>query len=85
MKLHGVQPTGGNGYANSSTTIRKGKIDASSANIRKEPSRTAEVVITLIRDTELTINAETDEWYKITYTAADGKIYEGYIVKELVN
>lgn len=42
-------------------------------------------MITLIRNTELTIISETEEWYKITYTSEEGTKYEGYIVKELVN
>lgn len=85
MKLHGVQPSGENGSTNKPATATKGKINASSANIRKEPSRSAEVVITLIKNTELTIISETEEWYKIIYTSTEGTQYEGYIVKELVN
>lgn len=68
------------------TTIeaKKGFVSASNANIRKEASTDSEIVTVLSKDTSFTINAETEEWYKIKYTGLDGTVYEGYIYKPLV-
>lgn len=65
-------------------TTAKGKINVDYANVRKEESQTSEIVTTLANGTEVKINAETAEWYKITYTGIDGTVYDGYIAKRLV-
>lgn len=72
--------------AQTETTIeaKKGFVSASNANIRKEASTDSEIVTVLSKDTSFTINAETEEWYKIKYTGLDGTVYEGYIYKPLV-
>lgn len=62
----------------------KGKINVDYANVRKEASQDSEVVTTLAYETDFVINAETEEWYKITYTGPDGTVYEGYIARRLV-
>lgn len=65
---------------NTNLSFTKGYINVSSANIRKGPSKTDSIVTTLILNTGVTITAQTDEWYKITYGD-----YVGYIFKELVS
>lgn len=62
----------------------KGKINVDYANVRKEASQDSEIVTTLAYETDFVINAETEEWYKITYTGPDGTVYEGYIARRLV-
>ena len=64
--------------------VKKGFVSASNANIRKEASTDSDIVTVLSKDTSFTINAETEEWYKIKYTGVDGTVYEGYIYKPLV-
>lgn len=55
-------------------------INASSVYVRKEPSTSAEIVTTLIRNTDVTVVGESGDWYKVTY-----KDYSGYIYKELLS
>ena len=66
-------------------TISKGFVNVDYANVRKQASTDSEIVTTLTKDTSFTINAETEEWYKIKYTGIDGTVYEGYIFKNLVS
>ncbi len=66
------------------STSSTGTINVDFANVRQEASQTSEVVTTLAMGTTVTINSETEEWYKITYTGIDGTVYEGYIAKRLV-
>ena len=61
----------------------KGFVTVDYANIRKAASTSSEIVTTLTKDTSFTITAETEEWYKISYTGLDGTVYEGYIYKNL--
>lgn len=61
----------------------KGFVSVDFANIRKQASTDSEIVTTLTKGTSFKITAETDEWYKITYTSLDGTVYEGYIYKNL--
>lgn len=68
----------------SSVTAKKGFVDVDNANVRKKPTTDSEIVTTLCEGTSFTINAETEEWYKITYTGIDGTVYEGYIYRPLV-
>lgn len=55
-------------------------INASSVYVRKEPSTSARIVTTLIRNTDVTVVGESGDWYKVTY-----KDYSGYIYKELLS
>ena len=55
-------------------------INASSVYVRKEPSTSAGIVTTLIRNTDVTVVGESGDWYKVTY-----KDYSGYIYKELLS
>ena len=55
-------------------------INASSVYVRKEASTSAEIVTTLIRNTDVTVVGESGDWYKVTY-----KDYSGYIYKELLS
>ena len=55
-------------------------ISASSVYVRKEASTSAEIVTTLIRNTDVTVVGESGDWYKVTY-----KDYSGYIYKELLS
>lgn len=55
-------------------------INASSVYVRKEPSTSAGIVTTLIRNTDVTVVGESGDWYKVTY-----KDYRGYIYKELLS
>lgn len=60
---------------------KKGYVDvSSSANLRKEANTSAEVLTTLIRNTEVIIVGEEAEFYKIQY-----KDYEGYMAKSLIS
>lgn len=77
------QPNQGNIEENPST-VSRGTISVDYANVRKEASQSAEIVTTLSNGTTVTISAETEEWYKITYTGTDGTVYDGYIAKRLV-
>ena len=54
-------------------------------NVRKEPSKTAEVVCVMDEDTEFTVCLEesTKDFFKV-YTAVDDVLYEGYCVKEYI-
>ena len=67
------------------TTVETGIINVDSANIRKEPTTSSEVVTNLIKGTKFSIKAETTDWYKMQYTSADGTVYDGYIFKDLVS
>lgn len=70
-----TQPT-----ENTDLSFTKGYINSSSVNVRKGPSTETEIVTTLILNTGVTITAQTDEWYKITYGD-----YTGYIYKPLIS
>ncbi len=63
----------------------RGFVIVEHANIRKEASTSSEIVTTLTKDTSFTITAETEEWYKISYTGLDGTVYVGYIYKNLAS
>lgn len=65
---------------NTDLSFTKGYINESSVNVRKEPSTSSEVVTTLILNTGVTITAQTEEWYKITYGD-----YTGYVYKPLIS
>ena len=78
------EPPAENNTTETPSVATKGKINVDFANVRKEASQDSEVVTTLAYETDFVINAETPEWYKITYTSTDGTVYEGYIAKRLV-
>ena len=60
---------------------RKGYVDAnSSVNVRKDASTSANIIDTLIRNTEVTIIAEKGDFYKIKYDDITG-----YIAKSLIS
>ena len=60
---------------------KKGYVNASnSANVRKDASTSAEIINTLLRNTEVTIIGEKGDFYKIEY-----KNIEGYISKSLLS
>lgn len=61
-------------------SFRKGYVNSSSVNVRKEPNTSSEIVTTLILNTGVNISAQTDEWYKIVYGD-----YMGYIHKSLIS
>lgn len=65
---------------NTNLSFTKGYINGSSVNVRQEPNTNSKIVTTLIRNTGVTITAQTDEWYKITYGD-----YVGYIYKPLIS
>ena len=65
---------------NTNLSFTKGYINASSVNVRKEPSTSSDIVTTLILNTGVTIVGQTDEWYKVTYG-----VYLGYIYKPLIS
>lgn len=65
---------------NTNLSFTKGYIKEESVNVRKEPSTSSEVITNLILNTGVTIIAQTDEWYKITYGD-----YIGYIYKPLIS
>ena len=55
-------------------------INGSSVYIRNEPSTDASIVISLIRNTDVTVTGENGDWYKVKYGD-----FEGYIFKELLS
>ena len=60
---------------------RKGYVNVnSSANIRKEPNTSSAVINTLLRNSEVTITGETDDFYRIKYNSITG-----YISKSLIS
>ena len=61
-------------------SFSKGYINSSSVNVRKGPSKSSEIITTLILNTGVEITAQTDEWYKVKY-----EDYVGYIHKSLVS
>lgn len=65
---------------NTNLSFTKGYINSESVNVRKGPSTETEIITTLILNTGVTITAQTDEWYKITYGD-----YSGYIYKQLIS
>lgn len=68
---------------NVATTVenKKGYINvSSSANIRESASTSANVVTTLLRNTEVTITGEEGDFYKIQY-----RDITGYVAKSLVS
>lgn len=65
---------------NTDLSFTKGYINESSVNVRKRPTTQSEVVTILILNTGVTITAQTDEWYKVTYGD-----YSGYIYKPLIS
>ena len=65
---------------NTNVSFRKGYINSSSVNVRKEPSTSSDIVTTLVLNTGVTISAQTEEWYKIVYGD-----YMGYIYKPLIS
>ena len=65
---------------NTNLSFTRGYINESSVNVRKEPNTNSEVVTILILNTGVTISAQTDEWYKVTYGD-----YEGYVYKPLIS
>lgn len=71
------------GMGETAVDNQKGFVAVDYANIRKQASTSSEIVTTLTKDTSFTITAETEDWYKITYTGIDGTVYEGYIYKNL--
>ena len=61
----------------------KGFVAVDYANIRKDASTNSQIITTLTKGTSFTITAETEDWYKMTYTGLDGTVYVGYIYKNL--
>lgn len=61
-----------------------GYIKVGTANIRKEPSPSSEVVANLSQNTEVTILGEKDNWYQISFDGKKGYIAENLISKEKV-
>lgn len=79
-----VQPGDNMGSTEKPIDEIKGFVDVDFANVRKQASTDSEIVTTLTKDTSFKILAETEEWYKITYTSPEEIVYEGYIYKNLV-
>lgn len=65
---------------NTDLSFTRGYINESSVNVRKEPSTSSEVITTLLLNTGVSISAQTDEWYKVTYGD-----YTGYVYKPLIS
>lgn len=65
---------------NTNLSFTKGYINSESVNVRKGPSTDTDIVTILILNTGVTITAQTDEWYKVTYGD-----YTGYIYKPLIS
>lgn len=65
---------------NTNLSFTKGYINSASVNVRKGPSTDTQIVTTLVLNTGITITAQTDDWYKITYGN-----YVGYVYKPLIS
>lgn len=78
-----TEPKDNTGNGENAVDNQKGFVAVDYANVRKQASTSSEIVTTLTRDTSFTITAETEDWYKITYTGLDGTVYVGYIYKNL--
>lgn len=78
-----TEPKDNTGNGESAVDNQKGFVAVDYANVRKQASTSSEIVTTLTRDTSFTITAETEDWYKITYTGLDETVYVGYIYKNL--
>lgn len=64
----------------SNTTITKGYINVSAANLRKTADTAGEILTTVALNTEVNISGEENGWYKVTYGQ-----YNGYILKTLIS
>ena len=60
-------------------SFTQGYINSRSVNVRKEPSTSSDVVTTLLLNTGVTIKAQTDEWYKVTYGDITGYVHKSLI------
>ena len=60
-------------------------INCEKLNVRKEASKTAEVVCVINKNTELTVNVtnSTEDFYKV-YTTNNEVLVEGYCVKDFI-
>ena len=65
---------------NTSISSNKGYINVANANIREKASTTADVLISLTENTEVTILGEENDFYKISAF----NVKEGYVAKRLV-
>ena len=65
---------------NVGTSNNKGYINVANANIREKASTTADVLISLTENTEVTILGEENDFYKISAS----NVKEGYVAKRLV-
>lgn len=54
-------------------------INALSVYIRKEPSTSAEIVTSLIKNTDVTVVGENGDWYKVKYNQLEGYIYKNLL------
>ena len=55
-------------------------VNASSLNLRREPSTDSTIVTTLIKNTDVKVTGEVEDWYKVKFND-----YSGYIHKELLS
>lgn len=77
------QPADNSSSTETTATVTKAFVNVDFANVRSKASTHSNIVTTLTKNTSFTVLAETEEWYKIKYTAIDGTVYEGYIYKNL--
>lgn len=76
-------PANNSGASETVVNNVKGFVAVDYANIRKDASTNSQIITTLTKATSFTITAETEDWYKMTYTGLDGTVYVGYIYKNL--
>ena len=76
-------PANNSGASETVVNNVKGFVAVDYANIRKDASTNSQIITTLTKGTSFTITAETEGWYKMTYTGLDGTVYVGYIYKNL--
>ncbi len=79
------KPADNSNSVETAVEISVGYVNVDFANIRKQASTNSEIVTTLTKGTSFKINAETEEWYKITYTSTKNEVFEGYIYKNLAS
>lgn len=61
------------------TETKKGYVNAESVNLRKEKNTSSEKIDSLTKNTEVTILAEEDGWYKVKVNNLTGYISKKYI------
>ena len=69
--------------AGDTTTCTKGKVTCVALNLRSQASTASTVLTVLYQNTYLTIESESNGWYKVS-TTSNGKTVSGYVSADYV-